>query len=162
MGRTYTEDMSAAKSSKSNNIPADLQPYYDQPRSTTWARWVTRILALVIVICLAVMFVRWAWHQTHTADNGKSDTSTSQKADSGSKSPASSSNGQINLGGSSEGDTEPNQSTTNTNTQPTNGQSSNSSNLTNTGPGQTLTVFIAATICFALLYELRLRKRLQD
>lgn len=150
--------MSAAKDTKNGNIPADLQPYFDAPRTTTrsWARWIIRILALVIIICLLIIFVKWTWHQTHKSSGKKSQPDTSQQ----SSTQSSGSNSPINLGGSSEGDTSSSQSNTQSTDQNTATQNSNvNSNLTNTGPGQTIAVFVAATVFFALAYQLRLRKQ---
>lgn len=154
--------MSATKSQRNSSIPADLQPFYDQPRSTTraWARWVARLAILIIIATLAFMFVRWVWHQTH-ADNHKPATTTSQKATSGQHSTP------ITLGGSSESNTSSSEDTSDTSSTATTGGNSaaaaqatgQSSTLTNTGPGQTVGIFVASSLLFALLYELRLHTK---
>jgi hypothetical protein len=155
----YNKAMSAAKSQKNPDIPADLQPYYDAPsRSRTWARWAVRIVALIICILLAIMFVKWVWHQTHAGDTNKPATGTSQNA--GKSATGQHSTKPITLGGSSEGDnsTSSNPDTGSGNTGAATQSVGQSADLTNTGPGETLAVFVAASLFFALIYELRLRK----
>jgi predicted PurR-regulated permease PerM len=158
--QTYTENMSPTKNKNNSGIPADLQAYYDEPRTTTraWARWIIRVLAVVILVCLAIMLVKWTWHQTHTDTDKKPKTSTSQKAgsDANSSSP-------ITLGGSSDGQTSSDSSTSAEgnvgSAASTTGSaaSTSTSSLTNTGPGSTVAIFVAASLGFAALYELRLR-----
>lgn len=160
--------MSAAKSQKNSSIPADLQPYYNDTRSPAraWIQWIIRLVVLVILVCLVVMFVRWVWHQTHTVKH-KPATSSSQRA------PADQhSSGPITLGGSSESSTSSSSDTSNasnnssTTTNPTtNGGNSasavqsvgQSTKLANSGPGQTLGIFLASSLLFTVLYQLRLR-----
>ena len=172
--------MATSNRQKSSDIPADLQPYYNERPGNSLARWITRILAIIILIAAAVLFIRWVWHQTHTSDN-KPASSTSQSATSGNgngpstqKAPASSSNsGSTTSGGSSSGQqtatTSGGQSGTSGNTNSRSAYSTNSTgsssqsakatgNLSNTGPGQTIGVFVASSLLFAVLYELRLRK----
>lgn len=152
--------MSELKSQKNANIPADLQPYYDDPRpaNRSWLRWLVRLVVLIIIVCLIAVFVRWVWHQTHT-EKAKPATSTAQK--SGTSSP-------ITLGGNAEGnDTSSDQTASGTSSDvATSGNSAaaatvvgQSSELANTGPGQTIGIFVASSACFALLYQLRLRQQ---
>lgn len=156
----YNKAMSAAKSQKNPDIPADLQQYYNAPsKRGVWARWAVRIVALIILICLAIMFVKWVWHQTHTGDNKKPATSSTQTED---RNSSSRSTEPITLGGDTPNGDEPSSSST---PAPTGGNTGaaaqsvgQSTKLTNTGPGQTIGIFIAVSLFSALLYEIRLRK----
>ncbi|MBC7582115.1 hypothetical protein H7097_04610 [Aeromicrobium sp.] len=157
--------MSDAKSQRDGNIPADLQPYYDQPKGSTraWARWLTRVLAAVIVVILLVIFVRWVWHQTHTDDKSKATTGSSNiekdtkpKTANGSKTDNTATS------------TAPNTPAPTSTTPTTGGNSATATQtvgqtagttLANTGPGQTVAIFITASAVFAVLYEIRLRKQ---
>ncbi len=167
----YTKSMNAINRQSNNTIPPDLQPYYDEQPSGTrsWARWLTRILAVVILVCLIALFVRWAWHQTHKVEPVKAGTSTSQKAE---KSGSSISTDEPkDLGGTTDSNDETSSPATTGTTGSTSATTGNSgtasatvgqattTTLANTGPGQTLAIFVAASLCFAFLYELRLRKQ---
>jgi cobalamin biosynthesis Mg chelatase CobN len=184
-GRIILNNMSPTNRQKNSPIPADLQPYYDEQAAThPVATWLTRVLAIVITAVLIVLFVRWVWHQTHTTDKSKP-TGTSQQATSGaSKStspkstpgsgnssnaqPGSSSSTQASGTGSGSASSGTSQSANSSSTPATGSSPSTtssastptaSSDLNNTGPGQTIGIFVAASLFFALLYELRLRKQ---
>jgi len=169
-----------AANRQNSNIPAHLQPYYDNQQNggRTWARWLTRILAAIILICLVFFSVRWLWNRTHDDSDSKPKTTTSQKqgTDSNTSQPS-------NLGGGSEGaedDGSPSGSSgtpdtssgTTSNSSSTSGNSSTtgsagsasntagqSTTLTNTGPGDTVALFLAVTLAGVFLYQLNLRTK---
>jgi cytoskeletal protein RodZ len=188
--------MSAANR-QNTTIPADLQPYYDNQQNggRSWARWLTRILAVIILAVLIFFAVRWIWHQTHKDTDKKPATSTSQStksktSDSSAGKSTSGTNSPSDLGGSDEGEGT-GSGATGTSSTPSTGSSSSNSNspsststsgsaanstgstgsatstagdsaaLANTGPGETLAIFVAASLFFAFVYELRLRQQLR-
>ena len=163
--------MNAINRQSNNDIPADLQPYYDEKPSgpRKWVRIITRVLAALILIFLIFLLVRWAWNQTQKEDAAKPATSASQKAQDAAGSSISTDSAK-DVDGTTDSNndvsTPATTGTTSTTASPSTGTTSSTSTtagqsaaLANTGPGQTLAVFVASSLCFALLYELRLRKQ---
>lgn len=150
---------------KSNDVPEELQPYYEAPANgaNNWLTWLLRAVLLAIAIFLLVLFVRWVWHQTHVSTTSK-------------KPGQSTSQGQSPSNGNGNSQPNANNSPTDTSQQPpgsattgpptstgsnaTTNQPANSGKLTNSGPGDVVGLFAAATLGGVALYQLRLRKKL--
>lgn len=142
---------------KPSDVPEQLQPYYDAPNTgpRAWVNWAIRLATVLIIIVLVVLFVRWVWHQTHTTTPVTKSPSTSTQT----QQTPNSTGGAATPGGSS-GSSSGNGATSSTST--STGATSTvvqPGNLTNSGPGDTVALFVATSVAGAVLYELRLRHK---
>lgn len=98
-------------------------------RPSFW-RGLIGVLAVLIIAFLLILLARWIYHATH--HHSKNVSSTSQEA------PANSSQNKSPSGQNSTG----NNSSSNSSSSP----SSNNSQITNTGPGDTVAIFVVASV----------------
>lgn len=159
---------------KNSNVPAELQPYYDAPRSGPrgWLMWLVRIVALLIIVGALIFAGLWGWHKIFKKD-AKVGTSSSTaqhspkaKSNSSSSNPQSSTQSPATPSNGSAGSSTSSQPTSTPSPNPASSSSAeqsspNSTALTNTGPGDTAVLFGAATIIGVALHQsyLRLKKR---
>lgn len=168
-------------SSTIDSVPQEVQDYYrSERRERTGVAWLLALGTLVVTVLLAVgLFFggKWLFQKitgdkdsgtttSQTENTGTSSTTTTTPSDSGSSTNASS-GGSSSGGGSGSGTTQQEQNqagsgsapAANT-TPPATSSGSQASTpastetLTNTGPGDTLAVFLVATAAGTLLYRM--------
>lgn len=157
------------------DIPPELRPYYDGPGQQTggWGRWILRIIVAIVIIVLLALLVHWAWDKAHE-NTGTSQPTTSKSQPTKPKEqvqkpqPKKSSNGNqpatsnsSNQGQAQAPQTSKQPQPAQSNTEGTSASSGQAtpSGLANTGPGDTLAVFVATVAGGTVLYQIGLRKR---
>jgi len=163
-----------------NKVPQEVEQYYQsERRDRVGVAWLLAGLTLVltVLIVLGLFFGgRWVYRKIANKDNGNQTAQTNQPAE---QSPASQQPSSNN--GSSENTTPPSPSSGNTSSPPASQptpsqgnvnaptQSNNPSsvstkptqtNLANTGPGETIAVFVLVSLAGYLGYSTYLRKKL--
>jgi hypothetical protein len=150
------------RNNKIDQVPAEVREYYQaEQRERVGVAWLLALGTLVVTILLALgLFFggRWIWRSAFENDkqptNVATQTSKDKKTDTD-QAPA----------GTPAPSTAPSRNTTPSSRQPNSGSRTPTStprtgdnNLPNTGPGDTLAVFVGATLIGYLLHRLYVRK----
>lgn len=151
------------RQNKSVEVPPELQPYYEQPggSSSVWRR-VLLVLAAVVVLAgigVAVYFLGpWGSSTSQkpsgqqTATNHSKTTVPKPPSNGGSSSPSENSNGLSKP-------TPPSTLPSDQNTPHAQSQGKNGQKIVNTGPGDTIAVFVGTALVSTLGYHLLQRRR---
>ena len=159
------------------DVPAEVQEYYQsERRERVGVAWLLAFGTLVLTIALAIGIFfggRWVWRKI---DNNNKNTATTEQTGQEQNQP---SGGETAPGAGSQPSTTPSQDQGGTSTQPQSTPSqtpsanqpsasapatttvpSTSSNLANTGPGDTVAIFLGVTILGVLGYQAVIRHKL--
>lgn len=155
--------MALSNRQKTTPVPPELQPYYDGNKGRGWLRWLIRILVVVALVVVIIFGILWLAHRHDTSNKSAKSPSTSQtekqKAPSQSSNKSESTNGDSSSTSSDANTSSDTESSSSTAT-PT--SSTQSASIPNTGPGDTVALFIGVTLIGTLLYQIRLRLKSVD
>lgn len=150
-------------------VPPEVQEYYNaEKRERMGLAWILAFVTLAVTVLVVLgLFVGGRWAYRKITQKDKPTVTTVQEPQSP---PSSSNSGNNSSGGSgapaqpsgNQGSTlQPTPSGSGTNAPPAPPQGSNVASTPNTGPGDTLGVFVVATAVGIGLYQLRLRRQLK-
>lgn len=153
------------KKSDKKNLPPEVEKYYkSERRERVWMAWLIAFLALVLTVAVIVgLFYLGRWAYREIAGTNEPTQTVSQP--SGMNEPQGSNNSDNNVPSESSQTPENNLAGSNgTNTTPSNEEQSTqeSGNLSNTGPGNLLSIFLATSIIGALAHSFYLKSRTSE
>ncbi len=157
------------KSSETDEVPPEVEEYYQsERRERVGMAWLLAFLTLfaTIVIALGLFFGgRWVYRKVANKDNksGTSQTATNNQPQPAANDNPSSSGTSPNPPSSTQPVSTPSTPAPSSNIAPTTPQTpktQRAQNLANTGPGDTVAIFLAVTIVGALAHQAYARRQL--
>lgn len=157
-----TWPFSGKRQQKSMDVPEEVQEYYkSERRERIGIAWLLALATLVTTVVLAVgLYVggRWAWHSLFGRDVQQPITTQEDSGQSSSKVDQEQSS--IDQPTTTPQLAESTPQSTPSAPQPNPQPATESQNLTSTGPGDTLAVFVGASILGTLAYQVYIRRKL--